>query len=114
MTREQIAVVLSQYGYSFDTKIRFPECSSIYMKNDTCLYPSDSSRLEFSSTKGDLLLVYEGRVDSEGNFIQRNSHPDTYISFSNLAGFTMVSPTHISEPYKIGLSLWKEAFFANF
>lgn len=106
MTTKQIQAVLDDYGYSFNEKIKFPECSSIYLTTDGNVYPGTSTRFEFSTKNGnELLLVYDGKEDKDGNFIYTKTIPQHYISFSIIAGFTMVGPTHISEPFRLSQSV---------
>ena len=105
MTTTQISNFLSELGYSLDKEIAMKEVSSILLNIDQNLYPGKTTRFNFSTKHGELLLVYYGHEDSEGNFIKNQEVPNFFISFSTIVGFHMVSPNHISEPYKLSLAV---------
>lgn len=102
MTTSQIKTILSEVGnYNTDMIIPLKEVSSILLNIDQNLYPGSTSRFNFSTKNGELLLVYYGREDN-GTFIFNNEDiPNVIVPFSTIIGFHMVAPTHVSEPYKV-------------
>lgn len=106
MTKTQIKTILDDYGYSFNTKIKFPECTTIYLTVDGNVYSGDTTRFEFHTNDNcELLLIYDGKEDENGEFIYQHDYPKYFVPFSIIAGFIMAGPTHMKEPYKYSLSL---------
>ena len=101
MTKAQIQVVLEDFGYDFNQNIKMSEVSSIYLTTDNVIYPSSNTRLNFCTENGAaILLVYEGYEKEDGSFIAIKNYPTEIISFSTIAGFTLVSDRHQFEPFK--------------
>ena len=108
MTTSQIKNCLSEIGgYSTDIIIPLKEVASINTSLDQVLYPGSSCRFKFNTSSGkELLEVYEGHEDKDGNFIFDNEKiPNYIISFAVIVGFNMITNVRPSEAYKIGMAV---------
>ena len=101
MTVAQITKCIADIGnYEVNKMIPFSEVSSIYLTLDHCLYPGKNTWVEFyTENDHNLLLVFDGSTDSDGNFTPDSTLPTYYIDGNTIAGFTLVSKTHMPEPY---------------
>ena len=106
MTEAQIISILDDLGYEMNRPIKMSDVSSIYLVTDNTFYPSDDTRLVFSNEGGaNLLLIYRGYEDDNGDFVYSKNYPDEIISFSAIAGFTLTGDNHIYEPFKYSLAV---------
>lgn len=109
MTRKQITSILAELSYAINTKIRLDEVAGIYLTNDQFIYPDKNTRLKFYAPADDttinLLLVYEGIEDSEGNFYYEKTDPKFFIPFSLIAGFQMANGLHMKDAFKMGMTI---------
>lgn len=108
MTTSQIKNCLSEIGgYSTDIIIPLKEVASINTSLDQVLYPGSSTRFKFNTSSGkEILEVYDGHEDKDGNFVFDNPNiPNYFISFSVIVGFNMKSPIRPTEAYKLGMAV---------
>lgn len=108
MTTVQIRNCLEEIGgYSTDIIIPLKEVASINTSLDQVLYPGPSCRFKFNTSNGkEILEVYDGHEDKDGNFVFNNANiPNYFLSFSVIAGFNMVTHVRPSEAYKLGMAV---------
>lgn len=101
MTKAQITTILADLGYKANEMVNLEKVSSIYTNADHCLYPDEETRFLFNTSDGEILEVYHGTT-KDGKFVADAEFANYYISFSVIAGFTLVSPTHIKQPFRLG------------
>ena len=101
MTKSQISEFLSDMDYEANELIAMPEVSSIYTTLDNCIYPDSETRFIFNTSSNGILEVYHGKIVND-EFVADAEYANYYISFYCIGGFTLVSPTHISQPFRLG------------
>lgn len=106
MTSKQIKFIINQIGnYEMNKLIPLTEVQALVLTSDECIYPSETSWIEFVNKDSngnvlDLFIVYDGILNDDGAFIP-NEKP-TYIgSTSNIMAISMVNKKRMKEPYKI-------------
>lgn len=106
MTKAQITSILGDLEYSLNMDLEMPEVSSIILSLDHMVYPDEHSVFRFdTSDSANLLLIYNGKKDSNYQFIKDDSIPKYIIPFEKIFGFNLTSSTRAKKPYSFGRSL---------
>lgn len=100
MTKKQITTILNDLSYPVNQQIKANRIAVISSDLEGCIYPEDSTRLNFNINY-EILEVYYGRGNEE-EFIFNGDAPSFVIPFLNIYGITLTSSLHRLEPYRTG------------
>ena len=108
MTNAQVKSILSELNAAFpgsyteNNNLILDEVALIVLDSDETLYPERTLNRFYFDTENELLFVYYGRYNSDGEFIL-NSNPEFVIDFEFIIGFILATDMTQKNQYKIGM-----------